>query len=68
MAIAVAYWLDYREPVVVLIAALAAAITESLALGIDDNLTVPFAASVALIIAGIEVIQPFSVWPQTRPG
>lgn len=65
MAVAVAYWLDYREPVVVLIAALAAAITESLALAIDDNLTVPFAASVALIIAGIEVIQPFSVWPQT---
>lgn len=65
MAIAVAYWLDYRQPVVVLIAALAAAITESLALAIDDNLTVPFAASVALIIAGIEVIQPFSVWPQT---
>lgn len=65
MAIAVAYWMDYREPVVVLIAALAAAITESLALGIDDNLAVPFAASVALVIAGIEVIQPFSVWPQT---
>jgi uncharacterized protein (TIGR00297 family) len=65
MAVAVAYWLDYREPVVVLIAALASAITESLALEMDDNLTVPFAASVALIIAGIEVIQPFSVWPQT---
>jgi len=65
MSIAVAYWLDYREPVVVLIAALAAAITESLPLRIDDNLTVPFAASVALVIAGIEVIQPFSVWPQT---
>jgi uncharacterized protein (TIGR00297 family) len=65
MGIAVAYWLDYREPLVVLIAALAAAITESLALRIDDNLTVPFAASVALVIAGIEVIQPFSVWPQT---
>lgn len=61
----VAYWFGYRELVVVLIAALAAAITESLALGIDDNLTVPFAASVALVIAGIEVIQPFSVWPQT---
>jgi uncharacterized protein (TIGR00297 family) len=65
MAIAVAYWLDYREPVVVLIAALAAAITESLALAIDDNLTVPFAAAVALIIAGIDVVQPFSVWPRT---
>jgi uncharacterized protein (TIGR00297 family) len=65
MGISVAYWLDYREPLVVLLAALAAAITESLYLGIDDNLTVPFAASVALVIAGIEVIQPFSVWPQT---
>ncbi len=65
MSLAVAYWLDYRAPVVVLMAALAAAITESLALGIDDNLTVPFAAAVALVIAGIEVIQPFSIWPQT---
>jgi uncharacterized protein (TIGR00297 family) len=65
MSIAVAYWLDYREPVVVLIAALAAAITESLPLRIDDNLTVPFAASVALIVAGIHVISPYSVWPDT---
>jgi uncharacterized protein (TIGR00297 family) len=62
---AVAYFLDYRAPIVILIATLAAAITESLPLRIDDNLTVPFAAAVALIIAGIEVIQPFSVWPQS---
>jgi uncharacterized protein (TIGR00297 family) len=65
MALAVAYWLDYREPVVVLIAALAAAIAESLPLGIDDNLTVPFAASAALIVAGLHVIEPYSVWPDT---
>jgi uncharacterized protein (TIGR00297 family) len=65
MSIAVAYWMDYRAPVVVLIATLAAAITESLPLRIDDNLTVPFAGSVALIVAGIEVIFPYSVWPNT---
>jgi uncharacterized protein (TIGR00297 family) len=64
-AMAVAYWLDYRHPVVVLIAALAAAITESLALRIDDNLTVPFAAAVALIVAGIPVVHPYAIWPQT---
>jgi len=63
MSLAVAQWFDYREPWVVLIATLAAAIAESLPLGVDDNLTVPFAASIALVIAGIDVLQPFSVWP-----
>ncbi|HEV7764857.1 MAG TPA: DUF92 domain-containing protein [Thermoanaerobaculia bacterium] len=63
MTFAVAYFLDYREPYVILIATIAAAIAESLPLGIDDNLTVPFAAAVVLIIASIEVVQPFSVWP-----
>lgn len=65
MSIAVAHWLDYYQPIVILIAALAAAITESLPLRIDDNLTVPFAASVALIVAGIDVNFPYSVWPHT---
>jgi uncharacterized protein (TIGR00297 family) len=65
MSLAVAYWLDYRHPIVILIATLAAAITETLPLRIDDNLTVPFAASVALIIAGIQVVAPYSVWPHT---
>jgi uncharacterized protein (TIGR00297 family) len=64
-AIAVAYWLDYRHPIIILIAALAAAITESLSLGIDDNLTVPFAASVALVVAAIPVVHPYATWPQT---
>jgi uncharacterized protein (TIGR00297 family) len=64
-AMAVTYWLDYRHPIVVLIAALAAAITESLALRIDDNLTVPFAAAIALIVAGIPVVHPYATWPQT---
>jgi uncharacterized protein (TIGR00297 family) len=65
MSLAVAYWLDYPHPIVILIATLAAAITETLPLRIDDNLTVPFAASVALIVAGIEVVAPYSVWPHT---
>ena len=53
---------------VVLIAALAAAIAESLPLGIDDNLTVPFAAAVALIIAGIDVVHPSASGPIRRHG
>lgn len=65
MSIAVTYWLDYDDPAVILMAALAAAIAESLPLRIDDNLTVPFAASVALIVAGIDVAFPYSVWPHT---
>lgn len=63
--LAVGFWMGYRAPVVILIAALAAAITESLHLGIDDNLTVPFAASVALIVASIPVVHAYSTWPHT---
>lgn len=63
--LAVAYWLDYREPLVVLVTALAAAVTESLHTGIDDNLTVPFASAVALIVMGIQPVFPYGVWPST---
>ncbi len=65
--IAVAYWMDFRAPVVVLIAALAAAITESLPLGVDDNVTVPLAAGTALVVAGIDPASAYSVWPDTVP-
>ncbi|HYC58340.1 MAG TPA: DUF92 domain-containing protein [Thermoanaerobaculia bacterium] len=65
MALAVAYFFNHREPWIVIVASLAAAIAETLPLRIDDNLTVPFAASVALIIGGIEVVHPFSIWPDT---
>jgi uncharacterized protein (TIGR00297 family) len=64
-ALAVAYWMDYRAPLVVLLATLAAAIAESLPAGVDDNLTVPFAAAVTLIVAGIPVAYPFAIWPET---
>jgi uncharacterized protein (TIGR00297 family) len=66
-SLAVAYWMDYRAPIVVLIATLAAAIAESLPLGVDDNVTVPFAAGVALVVAGIAVVFPYGVWPDTIP-
>ena len=66
-ALAVAYWMDYREPGVVLLAALAAAIVESLPLGVDDNVTVPVAAGVACAIGGIEVTSAYSVWPSSVP-
>lgn len=65
--IAVAYWMDFRAPVVVLVAALAAAIAESLPLGVDDNVTVPLAAATALVIGGVDVASAYSVWPDTIP-
>lgn len=64
-ALAVAFWMGYREPLVVLWATLAAAIAESLATQIDDNLTVPFVSAVTLVVAGIVTIYPFAVWPDT---
>lgn len=65
--LAVAYWMDFREPVAVLLAALAASIVESLPLGVDDNVTVPIAAAVATVIAAIDVTSAYSVWPRTVP-
>ena len=67
MALAVAYWMDYRHPIVVLIAALAAAITETLPLRVDDNLTVPAAAAVALMIAGMRPDGEFGTYPNAVP-
>lgn len=66
-ALAVAYWMDYREPLVVLLAALAAVVTESLPLRVDDNVTVPVAAAVALLVGGIEVTSPYGPWPSSIP-
>ncbi|HYO76045.1 MAG TPA: DUF92 domain-containing protein, partial [Thermoanaerobaculia bacterium] len=64
---AVAYWLGYDAPRVVLLAALVTAIVESLALGVDDNVTVPFAAAVTLAIAAIEPLYAYGPWPHTVP-
>lgn len=64
-ALAVAYWLGYERPGVVLVATLAAAIAESLDLVVDDNIVVPFAAAVTLVVAGLEVTYPYAVWPST---
>lgn len=66
-AFALGYWMDYRMPLVLIGATLAAAIVESLPLGIDDNVTVPLAAGVTLVVLGIEAVHPFAVWPQTVP-
>ncbi|MEA2463163.1 MAG: hypothetical protein QOJ98_910 [Acidobacteriota bacterium] len=65
--IAVAYWLDYRAPFVVLLTAIVAAVVESLPLGVDDNVTVPFASAVTLIVAGIQATSAYGVWPDTVP-
>jgi uncharacterized protein (TIGR00297 family) len=64
---AVAYWLDYRAPFVVLLTAIVVAIVESLPLGVDDNVTVPVAAAVTLLVAGIQTTSPYAVWPDTIP-
>ncbi|HEX9985361.1 MAG TPA: DUF92 domain-containing protein [Thermoanaerobaculia bacterium] len=63
--VAVGWFLGYPHPVVILVAALCAAIGESLALNVDDNVIVPFAAAVALVVAGLQPIWPYAVWPQT---
>ncbi|HUR80357.1 MAG TPA: DUF92 domain-containing protein [Thermoanaerobaculia bacterium] len=65
--LAVAYWMSYRAPMVVLIAAVAAAIAESLPLRVDDNVTVPFASAVACVVAGITPILPYGPWPASIP-
>ncbi|HEX2123611.1 MAG TPA: DUF92 domain-containing protein, partial [Thermoanaerobaculia bacterium] len=65
-ALAVGAWMDYREWGVILVATLAAAIAESLPLGVDDNVTVPFAASAALVVAGIQPLTPYGTWPSTH--
>jgi uncharacterized protein (TIGR00297 family) len=65
MGALVGLWLGERRLFVIAIAAVAAAIVESLALHVDDNLTVPFAAAAALVIAGIPVVYPYGPWPHT---
>lgn len=64
---AVSCWMGECAPLLVGVTALAAAIVESLPLGLDDNLTVPCAAAAALTIAAIPTIAPYSVWPDTVP-
>jgi uncharacterized protein (TIGR00297 family) len=64
-AITAGWWLGDPDVAAIEIAVLAAAIGESLDLHIDDNITVPFAASVALIIAGIHPLVPFGTMPRT---
>lgn len=63
----VIYWFQAGAPHIIFIAAVAATITESLALRIDDNVTVPFAAGVALAVAGISSPMPYGPWPNTIP-
>lgn len=64
-ALAVGWWMDWWHPITIALVALVAAIAESLPLRIDDNLTVPFAASIALIVLAIDPRHPYAVWPAT---
>jgi uncharacterized protein (TIGR00297 family) len=65
--LAVSYWLGTPMPLMVPAAALVAALVESLPLRVDDNLTVPFAAAVTLVIAGMQPVTPYAAWPDTIP-
>jgi uncharacterized protein (TIGR00297 family) len=54
----------------IVVATLAAALAETLPLGVDDNITVPFAAAAALAIFGIEpfvISEPAIDWPLLWP-
>jgi len=62
---AVGRWLGEDNVVAIAIAALAAAVAESLPLHVDDNITVPFAASVALIVFGMQPTLAWGPWPNT---
>lgn len=63
--IAVGYWMDFPAPIAIAVAALAAAIAESLPLGIDDNITVPLACVTALMIGMLP--NHWIAWPHTIP-
>lgn len=65
-SLAVGAWMGWWRPVTIVLVTLAAAIVESLPLGIDDNVTVPFASAVALIVLGFEPAFPYGVWPSTQ--
>jgi dolichol kinase len=65
--VAVGYWMGYRHPWVIVLSALVAAVVESLPLGVDDNVTVPFASAAALVVLGIVPLAPYAVWPDTVP-
>ena len=66
-AFAVSAWFGHHEPGVIILATVVAALVDSLPLRVDDNLTVPFAAAVALVVGGIDVRSAYAVWPSTPP-
>ncbi|HJQ39519.1 MAG TPA: DUF92 domain-containing protein [Thermoanaerobaculia bacterium] len=62
---AVGAWLNEHNILAIAVAAIAAAVAESLPLGVDDNITVPFASSVALVIFGLQPTLAYGPWPNT---
>jgi uncharacterized protein (TIGR00297 family) len=63
--LAIGVWMDWWRPVTIAIVTLVAAIVESLPLRVDDNLTVPFASAIALVVLGFEPVHPYGTWPAT---
>jgi uncharacterized protein (TIGR00297 family) len=62
--LAVVWWMGGISTHAVIYAVILAAIVESLPLGVDDNLTVPFAAAVMLVLASLPA-SVYRPWPRT---
>jgi uncharacterized protein (TIGR00297 family) len=59
-AYAIAIWMVFPYSLAIVTAVVSAAVVESLALGVDDNLTVPAAAAVALAALAMHPFHPYS--------
>lgn len=64
--LAMTWWLGRGEPADVIAAVIVAALVETLPLGVNDNITVPFAAAVTLTVLAIEPALPYVPWPRTQ--
>ncbi len=60
----VAWWLGGPRPVDVVAAVVIGAIVETLPFGVNDNISVPFACAVTLVITTIHPGLPYRPWPR----
>src|SRR6185295_12906898 len=63
---AIAIWMGGPQLDQVIVAVIAGAIAESLATGVDDNLTVPFASAVTLAVLSIAPESIYSLPPRAQ--
>lgn len=62
-ALGIAYWMGPADLVDISVAVIAAAIAETLAIRVDDNITVPVAAATALVVSGLEPLRTWTLPP-----